>query len=270
MSISVIMAVLSKALKLNNRLGYYQKFFIEGRCSVMLFGRKGSYVEPSVMPEAANATGSGRVNYPRLYQGAVLNLLNSDSAFLGKALLRNFSVHELDLVRPEGVLSLPVVSPDDIINVQGCADNGASFTLQTRVFQASRLNIRLRDLALVTDVNQRNSPRFFVNRPAAISDKSVLEFAGPSRFKPELDMCVLVDISMDGARVRSSRKYAMEEALKLRVELYERAGKISFMSQVVRVVELPDGQFEYGLLFEALPASKRQYLAEDLRHLAGK
>lgn len=215
---------------------------------------------PSVSPESAGS--AGRVTYPKLYKGAVLDLLNSDGVFLGKAMLRTFSVYELDLVRLEGMLSLPPVSPDDVVNVRGCAENGESFMLQTHVAQSSRLNIRLRDLALVSDKNQRNSPRFFVNRPAELSD--------PADLKSAPDVCTLVDISMEGACVRSAREYACDDVRKLRVELYPNAGRISFLSQVIRVVSMPDGQFEYGLLFEALPVAKRRYLAEDLRHLAGR
>lgn len=235
----------------------------------MLFRQKEPKKALSVRPEDLYVSGDGRVSYPKLFRGAVLSLFDDSDRFIGKAVLRAFSISELDLIRCEGEISLPSLQPGDVIHVQGCGEGSESFTLSTHVFQASRLNIRLRDLALVVDRNSREAPRFFVGRPAEISNQSLLNYKGPVKFKPEPDICYLVDISMTGARVQSDRQYSDNEIVRLRVELYPNAGKISFMLQVIRAVDLEDGKFEYGMLFEELPRAKRLYLAEDLRHLSG-
>lgn len=207
---------------------------------------------------------SGRVTYPKLYQGAVLNLLDSGGNFLGKALLRGFSIHELDLIRPEGALSLPVFESGATIHVNGSGENGESFTLSTQVAQSSRVGMKLRELALLSDSDHRNTSRFFVNRPAELFD---IEHTPPGR-KPPAQACILMDISMEGGRIRSLVKYELDDVFKMRIELYPNAGKISFNVQIIRVTELDNNWFEYGLLFEALPVAKRKYLAEDLRYLA--
>lgn len=230
----------------------------------MLFGRKKPETAPVVNHVGADISSVGRVTYPKLQVGALLDLLDSDGNFLCKALLRKFSVHELDFVRQEGMLSLPVLSPGEFCRVTGHTDNGESFMLGTKVSQSSRVNLRLRELALLAEEESRSGPRYFVDQPAELFRM------GLNSDKPSgvAESCVLMDISLEGGRIRSHVVYPMDEILKMRIELYPRAGKISFRVQVVRVKELSDGWYEYGLLFEALPAAKRRYLADDFRHLA--
>lgn len=228
----------------------------------MLFRRKKPESASAAVRDRVDDIPSNRITYPKLYQGACLDLSDSGGNFLGRALLRRFSVHELDFIRTEGSLLLPLLQPGDTVMVSGRCECGEGFMLQTSVAESERTNLRLRDIALLTDVNRRSSARFFVNRPAELSVLSDDGTVG----RPST--CDLVDISMEGGRVRSGETYELDDVLKLRVELYPNAGKISFRVQVVRKAALPDGRTEYGLLFEALPWAKRKYLAEDIRRLA--
>jgi hypothetical protein len=200
--------------------------------------------------------------YPKLFPNAVLSLSKIDGKYLSRVRLRSFSTRELDFVRLTGMLSMPPVDAGEKLVVQGAGDNNAPFSLSGTVTEANRLNIKLGSLALMTGTNLRESPRYPVNRKAIILRPELMN----SEKYPE--PCDLVDISMTGARIRSDKVYAQDQMLKLRVELYERAGRISFLCQVVRAAYSETGFNEYGLLFEELPTAKKIYLREDLDWLA--
>ena len=200
--------------------------------------------------------------YPRLYKDAILMLTKLDGTFLCRVRLRNFSTMELDLVRPVGMLSFPLFEDGEKLAVTGSGENNLPFSLSGIVTVSNRVNIRLGSLALMTGTNQRESPRYSVYRKANIYRPELVNSAK----KPE--PCDLIDISMAGAKIHSDEVYAEGQTLKLQVELYERAGKISFMCQVVRVEYDKQSRNEYGLLFEELPLAKKQYLREDLDWLA--
>ena len=203
-----------------------------------------------------------RIVYPKLAQNAVLSLSKMGNIYLGRVCLRSFSPKELDLVRLTGMLSMPTVEDGEKLIVQGNGDNHSPFSLVGTVSSASRLHIRLTNLALMTAANMRENPRFLVNRKVEVYHPEQANY----QKKPE--PCELVDISMTGARIRSDMVYAQDQVIKLRVELYEHAGKISFLCQVIQPVYNESGLHEYGLLFEELPPAKKQYLREDLNWLA--
>lgn len=200
--------------------------------------------------------------YPKLYKDAILALTKPDGTFLCRVRLRSFSTMELDLVRPVGMLSFPLFEDGEKLVVTGSGENNLPFPLSGTVSVSNRVNIRLRNLALMASTNRRENPRYPVYRKANVYRP---ELANSAK-KPE--SCDLIDISMAGARIHSDEVYTEGQTLRLQVELYERAGKISFMCQVVRAEYDKQGQNEYGLLFEELPIAKKQYLREDLDWLA--
>lgn len=203
----------------------------------------------------------GRIVYPKLYKGAVLSLSDGGGKFLGRARLSAYSPRELELGRPEGVLSLPVMEPGSTVSVQGKGDGNSLFSLFCRVAESDRTGLRLTDLELMASVDERGERRYAVGRPAWV-------YAQDGIRTRQGEPCALADISMTGARIRTYEKYDAGQAVKLQVELYERAGKISFMCEVIRICSLEGGGYEYGLLIEELPFHKKKYLREDLDWLA--
>lgn len=202
----------------------------------------------------------GRFAYPKLYNGVLLNVLTPDSELLCQARLNSFSTQELELVRPAGVITLPVINPGSQLLIQGNAANNQNFTLKTSVKEATRLKIVVTDLELTATQEQRGTSRYIINNTAEVSD--------PTNTKAPSQDCTLIDISLTGARIRSDYVYILDQVIRLRVELYKNAGKVSMNAQIIRVKPLPDNRFEYGLLFEELPPAKRRYLAQDLQTIA--
>lgn len=214
-------------------------------------------------PVAARVPEAAKIVYPKLRNGSELVLSGSDGTPMARVKLVSFSPRELVMGRVEGALSLPVLNPGASVIVQGVGDGGKWFALACRVTDSSRVGLRAADLELMTGMEQRNDPRYYVGRPAEISEPGI-----PVNKNTGGEPCALADISMTGARIRTYEKYDMDQVVRLRVELYDAAGKISFTAQVVRVCPLEGGGYEYGLLFEALPPQKQRYLRDDLRHLA--
>ena len=111
-------------------------------------------------------------------------------------------------------------------------------------------------------VERRLHPRQVIERHAEFIDLEGLAV------KLCYHVCVLVDISLCGARVRSRTKYTENENMELKLELYDSAKKIHVRGRISRVNPLPDGWYEYGVAFGELPESKKHALSNDLAYVA--
>lgn len=212
--------------------------------------------------EVREAAPSGR--YPRMARNAPVDVSRPGGELLLRGRLTRFSAWELRVERLPGELSLPVLEPGDVIHVHGAASGDVEpFVLEAVVVESTRLFLRVDNLALVDDAGRRASARRGVWRPAELFDVE-----NPHRRETPVP-CEVVNVSMTGACVRTAAEFREGRRLRLRLELYERAGAISFASEVVRASATPDG-FEYGLLFEELTREKRRYLEADLREMASR
>ena len=202
---------------------------------------------------------SHRMAYPNLYKNAPLVLLTPDGNVIGRVRLDDFSTTHLNLVRLPGEFMMPEVEVDSKILASGETGDGEVFTLETRVQEASKLYIRLVDLALVEHPSRRMHPRYIINRQAEVTNLDNPKLAKTPQ------PCELVDISMSGAKIISNYEYSVGRDLRLRVELYDKAGQISFVSQVLRAKPLDEHRTEYGLIFAELTQMQRTYLTQDLQ-----
>lgn len=87
----------------------------------------------------------------------------------------------------------------------------------------------------------RKSFRVPVNLPAIIYRRKDKGYQNPER-------CILVDIGVGGACVKSEYRYAKNEILNLRIKLGNYRG-ISLLGQVIRITEMEFRQYRYGILF---------------------
>lgn len=224
------------------------------------FGRRRAAAEAVDARETAPA---GR--YPRMARNAPVDVSRVSGELLCRGRLARFSAWELRVERLPGELSLPVLEPGDVVHVHGAAaDDVEPFVLEAVVVESTRLCLRVDNLALVDDAGRRASARRGVWRPAELFDLD------NPRLRETPVPCEVVNVSMTGACVRTAAEYREGRRLRLRLELYDRAGVISFVSEVVRASAAPGGGFEYGLLFEELTREKRRYLEDDLREMAAR
>lgn len=198
------------------------------------------------------------VRYPELYKGAPLTILNTKKVKIAAGRLVAFSSYELRIERLPGELVLPILQKGTVVSVQGYTDDTEPFELQCTVKKSSKLILTVDNLTLVDCNSRRAYFRQAIGRPAEV-------FEPESAYDGIPQKCTLKNISMNGAGISSSYRYVPGQELRLRVELYRKAGCISFPCQVVWVKKMDSNQYEYGLLFAQLSANKARYLEEDIR-----
>ena len=108
------------------------------------------------------------------------------------------------------------------------------------------------------NVKDRLSPRYLINRSAELLDMNNLAS------KLSYHVCMLVDISSGGAKIRSCREYTPGQMLTVRAGLYDGHKHIQLRGRIVRVDGLPSGWREYGVRFEGLSDSHKEALEQGL------
>ena len=110
---------------------------------------------------------------------------------------------------------------------------------------------------------RRVYPRYAVNLPAEFS-----ELAAFLTKKASYQVCILMDVSFGGARIRSMTRYNSGCKIVLRAKFYAAAGKLDLQGRIVRVVEQSDGWCEYGIAFDGLSEVQKLDLKRELAFIA--
>lgn len=214
---------------------------------------------PSVQSQRPGGGGQ-KAKYPKLYISAPIDIAQEQGDYIFTGRLVYFDVHSMRLERLPGELTLPTLEEGTRIRMRGYSDTMEPFEMTGVVRTSTRIFLGISELDLAADNIRRAHHRQPINLPAEV-------YALEGRHKDAPQECTLVNISMNGACIVSKHAYAMDQKIRLRVELYKKAGCISFVSQVIRIRELPDGTREYGLLFEQLTHDKMRYLQEDIQEV---
>ena len=175
------------------------------------------------------------VNTPasfRLRQGSTLTLVRDEPPCLTEAVLSGYTPDELLFTRVVGATSLPVLQPGETLRIQGMEEHD----------------------------QRRNRVRENIIRPAELYHLDDKYLRNP-------EPCQLRDITLDGARVISTYDYKVGEKVRFRVELYEKAGHISSIGEIVRSRPMADGLTEYGILFANLTKEKRRLFSTDIQEV---
>lgn len=111
-------------------------------------------------------------------------------------------------------------------------------------------------------VENRLTPRYVLDQRA--------EFLDVSSFAANLvyQVCVLVDISLGGVKIRSQTKYKSGHFLNLRASLCDCRNKIVLRGKILRAVPLSDGWYEYGVSFDGLSDCQQRALRNGLECIA--
>lgn len=109
---------------------------------------------------------------------------------------------------------------------------------------------------------RRAYPRFMVRPFAELVDMDGLTA------KLMYQVCMLVDISLGGAKIMSSVEYPVGHMLKLVVALCDSRSKVKLTGEIVRVRQHESGEYEYGVKFVSLSDDQRQALAHGIECIA--
>lgn len=228
-----------------------------------MFFNKPKSAKPTLTPSVQGqrpGDGGQRAKYPKLYISAPIDIAQEQGDHLFTGRLVYFDVHSMHLERLPGELTLPTLAEGTRIRMRGYSDTMEPFEMTGTVRTSTRMFLGISELDLATDNIRRAHHRQPINLPAEV-------YALEGRHKDTPQECTLVNISMNGACIASKHAYAMDQKIRLRVELYKKAGHMSFVSQIIRLRALPDESYEYGLLFEQLTHEKMRYLQEDIQEV---
>lgn len=104
--------------------------------------------------------------------------------------------------------------------------------------------------------------RMPVNEPVTIYRRKDKEHQNPEE-------CILVDIGIDGACVKSKYRYAENEILRLRIKLGNYR-VMSLLGQVIHITEMEFGQYCCDILFAQVWDDEQTYLNRILNYMRNK
>lgn len=202
---------------------------------------------------------SEKLELPSLSRGMVIHvtLPSGDDLLTGK--LISLSSSGLALERLPHALSFKVCNKGERVFIRGCNQQLVPFIIQGTVEESTRTSFRLKDLKSVPLNEHRDNFRLSLNSPATLHYLTDDRFQNP-------ESCVLLDISVGGARIQSEFLHAEGEALNLRVKLEDYAA-MEFLGEIIRVEEFPSGVFQYGFLFAQLTEDEITSLAKTIYNI---
>lgn len=195
--------------------------------------------------------------YPNFYKGALMDVMSEDGKVDFSGRLTEFAARELIIDRIPGDMSFPLLGVGQKVRIRGYNQVWEPYNLTATVLESSKVVCRVGNMEVVPYRNIRKDCRQPVRVPAALYHVEDTRFNNPIE-------CKVQDISLGGACVISEYLYDKGDTVRLRVELIEKGGHESFISQVIRVTPREDGTFEYGLLFAQMNQRQTTSLRRDI------
>ena len=218
------------------------------------FGRS-----PDTVLETQAADPAGPL--PELYNGMTLDLETPDNQHILTGRLSGYTPGDttLTIERLPGALSFAVREAGGSVVVRGVNEGMTQFFLKGTVQESTRLMCRLKDVKLKVIAEHRSNFRLQLGIPAELYNRADKGMSNP-------EACTLVDISTGGACVESEYLHAEDEVLRLKIKLMDYA-PMTFLGEIIRVVEYEPGKFRYGFLFAQLKDSELTELTRTLYNL---
>lgn len=195
----------------------------------------------------------------RCDNGQVVDVYNAQRAFLFSAVVSEHSATRILLGRPPATMQLPLLTIGDTVFLQGCGKDFRTLEAAGTIHASTKTSLAVWDLHQPDRPHRRAFYRQRVDNEAQL-------FKTSPRLSETPIPCTLVDVSLEGASIRTNISLPMESVIRLRIELYPKAGPISFKAQFVREMECNiDGMHHYGVLFEQLDSRRHHMLQEDIK-----
>lgn len=181
---------------------------------------------------------------PELNRGMTISVTLPDGDQLLTGKLASLSNKSLVLERLPHALSFRVCDQGETVYIRGCNQKLMPFVIQGTVEESTRTLFRMKNLKSLPLNEHRDNFRLTLNSPAALYYLTDAHFQNPEE-------CILLDISVGGARLQSEFLHAEGEVLNLKVKLEDYVS-MDFLGEIIRVQELRSGAFQYGFLFAQL------------------
>lgn len=187
--------------------------------------------------------------------GQIIDVYDAQRVFLCSAVIVEHSAKTMLFQRPPAIIQFPLLDPESTVYLQGC---GKDFrTLEARGIVRESTKTKL----AIWDLHQPDLPHRRAYFRQRVGNEVQLFRTAPGVDEKPIP-CTLIDISLEGASIHTECELPVESVIWLRVELYPKAGPVSFRAQVVREM---DGLYNYGVLFEQLDARRLRDLQDDIK-----
>lgn len=166
---------------------------------------------------------------------------------------------EIVLDRLPGALAFTICPAGTTVHVHGYTSQTIPFHLKATIKESTRILCRLGDLQIEPYVEARQSFRLPINADVSL-------FYEHDKYLENPEHCTLIDISTGGACFESEYIHAEGEVLRMKTQIGEYA-PMTFLGEVIRVMETSAGVFRYGFLFAKLKEDEITALNRTLYNL---
>ena len=198
-------------------------------------------------------------DFPPLFKGMTLDVVTRDGKPLLTGRLTSFTPEGLTIERLPGWLSFDTCTVGSVVTVRGHTNKMTPFNLKATVQASSRIICKLKDLAVEPYVEQRLTFRLPVNVPASL-------YYQHDEHCENAEHCTLIDISTGGACIASEFMHAEGEVLRLKFQIEDYA-PMSYIGEIIRVLESEHGMYHYGFLFAQLEEDELTTLTRTLYNI---
>lgn len=212
-------------------------------------------LKPAPAPARAKPEEESHSDMPELISGMRVEVLTTENHLLFAA--------KLGLPGGGGVLELRRESGDPLpqalsgskVRIRGFLEKGsAAFLLGGTVTESSMDHWRVEQLEVLQMQDGRTFYRQRTNMDALAMP------SGRYRTKEDQSTCRILDISASGVRFFSKDAYQLKERLILEVTPIAEEEPFSITCEILRVLELEGGKYEYGCQFVDLDEREQQRL----------
>lgn len=210
-----------------------------------------------LLPETP--AGKKLADFPELYKGMTLSVILPDGSSLLTGKLTDFTTSEITIERLPGWLAFDTCPVHKEVTVRGYNKSMAPFCLKGAIQESTRIVCKLRDIKVEPIAEQRYNFRLALSCPASLFYESDEHLKNPEE-------CTLVDISTGGACIESEFLHGEGEVLRLRTKIEDYA-PMTFLGQIIRVMECQSGKFHYGFLFAQLTEEEITELTRTLYNI---
>lgn len=194
-----------------------------------------------------------------LYKDMSLSVILPDGTSLLTGKLTAFTSSTLTIERLPGWLAFDTCPAHKHVTIRGYTKSMAPIFLSGVIQESSRIVCKLQDVKAEPMEEHRYNFRLPINTPASLFYQSDEHLKNP-------EDCVLVDISTGGACIESEYLHAESEILRLKVKIEDYA-PMTFLGQIIRVMDCPPGKFRYGFLFAQLEEDEITELTRTLYNI---
>jgi len=197
---------------------------------------------------AETAQNIAQSEFPGLYEGMVLSVVDSDDIIMFHGKLSSFTPDGMTLKRPQGVKAFPVVEVSKPVKIRGYDRNLEALSIACIVRWSSETQFTVASLTPLAFDEHRSCFRIPTYKWGILEQQEVRK------------TCTVINISTGGVGIITSKAIPVGDSVTILVKMFDDAPVLRLTGEVVRCAERSGGKFEHGVKFANLSAEMSEKL----------